>query len=105
MATKHDVDAALFLHTGKASGIKADDLARQLGCDVRLVRHLVTQLRLEGRAICGHPKTGYFIAQTNEELEETCAFLRTRALHSLTLESKLRHVPLVELLGQMRLKT
>ncbi len=105
MATKHDVDAALFLHTGKANGIKAEDLARQLNCEPRQVRLLVTELRLDGRGICGHPKTGYYIAETNEELEETCAFLRSRALHSLALESKLRHVPLVELLGQMRLKT
>ena len=105
MATKADVDAALFLHTGKASGIKAADLAKQLDCDPRQVRLLVTELRLEGRAVCGHPKTGYFIAATPEEVEETCAYLRTRALHSLALESKLRHVPLTELLGQMRLKT
>ncbi len=105
MTTEADMDAVLFLHTGRASGITAEQLARQLGCTKRRVRKLVSALRLEGRAICGTPEDGYYIAATPEELEETCAFLRARALHSLTLESKLRHVPLPELIGQLRLKT
>ena len=78
---------------------------RQLGCPARHVRSLVSELRLEGIAICGHPRTGYFIAATAEELLETCAFLRARAMHSLVLESRLRRIPLGELLGQMRVPT
>ncbi len=97
--------AALSLHPGRHNGIGARDLAQVLGLSMRELRAAISELRMEGIAVCGTPETGYFIAATPEELEETCAFLRDRALHSLTLESKLRHVPLPELLGQLRLKT
>ena len=92
-------------YTGATNGASASLLALSLQCDERAIRKLVTDLRAEGIAVCGHPKTGYFIAATPAELETTCQFLRSRAMHSLLLESKLRHVPLPELLGQMRLKT
>lgn len=97
--------AALAIRPGKANGIPGAELAQGLELSMRDVRHAISELRMEGIAICGHPHTGYFIAANPAELEETCAFLRDRALHSLTLESKLRHVPLPELLGQLRLKT
>lgn len=97
--------AALVIRPGKANGITGADLAQILELKEREVRHAISELRMEGIAVCGHPKTGYFIAANPAELEETCSFLRDRALHSLTLESKLRHVPLPELLGQLRLKT
>ena len=97
--------AALNAHIGRGRGIGAKDLAAQLSVSARDVRHAVTALRQDGIAVCGTPETGYYIAASAAELEETCQFLRQRALHSLTLESKLRHVPLPDLLGQMRLKT
>lgn len=106
MATRGDMLAVLAReHIGREHGIAAEPLALELGCEARHVRVLVTELREEGVAVCGHPRTGYYIAKTAEELEQTCQFLRRRALHSLVLESKLRHVPLPELLGQLRLKT
>jgi DNA-binding IclR family transcriptional regulator len=97
--------SVLMRHQGAATGITAAELALQTGITKRRVRSLVSKLRLDGTAVCGHPSTGYYIGVTPEEIERTCAFLRSRAMHSLTLESKLRHVPLPELLGQMRLKT
>lgn len=97
--------SALFGHQGAANGIKARELAQSLDLSTRELRFAISDLRMEGVAVCGRPKTGYFIAATPEELEATCAFLRNRAMHSLVLESKLRHVPLPELLGQLRLKT
>ena len=69
------------------------------------MRTLITELRLDGIAICGTPETGYYIAESAEELEDTCQFLRQRALHSLHLEACLRKLPLADLLGQMHLKT
>lgn len=101
--TRHDVLACLQRHIGHERGITAEALARELDAPARQIRHLVTELRLDGVAVCGHPKTGYFIAATPEELEETLKFLRSRALHSLVLESRLRRMPLLELLGQMKL--
>lgn len=97
--------AILEGHIGRDRGATVAALAQRLECNERLVRELVTELRLEGVAICGRPETGYFVAATADELEETCAFLRARAMHSLTIESRMRRVPLLDLLGQLRLKT
>lgn len=105
MATKDDLLAALSAHIGRDRGITAAHVAGRLNVPARQVRSLVTELREEGVAVCGHPRTGYFIAATAQELEETCQFLRCRALHSLTLESRLRRVPLADLLGQLHLLT
>lgn len=102
---KAHLAAYLQLHIGRNRGITAAAIAEALGCNERVVRLLVTELREDGVAVCGHPASGYFIAATPEELEETCEFLRSRAMHSLVLESRLRHVPLPDLIGQLRLKT
>ena len=102
---KHDVLVALQSHTGKRNGITAALLACELQINMRAVRQMITELREDGIAVCGHPADGYYIAANADELEETCNFLRQRALHSLTLESRLRHIPLPDLLGQMHLKT
>jgi len=105
MITKHDVLIKLQSHIGKNEGITAKALAGQLDAPMRQVRHLITDLRMEGHAVCGHPRDGYYIARTAEELEETLKFLRSRALHSLSIEAAMRKLSLLDLLGQMRLKS
>lgn len=90
-------------HIGAARGVTAARLAGRLDCPERHIRELVTQLRMDGTAICGVPRSGYYIAATADELEETCAFLRSRAMRSLVLESRLRRIPLPDLLGQLTL--
>ena len=97
--------AALSIRQGKLNGITGADLAQILELKEREIRHAISALREEGIAVCGHPREGYYIAATAEELEATCAFLRDRAMHSLLLESRLRKLPLRELLGQIRLGT
>jgi hypothetical protein len=89
-------------HLGAARGVRAYELAAAVGCAERELRHVISQLREQGVAVCGTPHTGYFVAQTAEELEDSCAFLRARAMHSLHLEARLRRVPLPALLGQLR---
>lgn len=96
---------ALSIRQGSANGIPCFEIAQMLEMPERTIRKAVADLRLEGIAICGKPDSGYYIAATAAELEETCNFLRARAMSSLLIESKLRHVPLPELLGQLRLKT
>jgi biotin operon repressor len=103
--TKTDLHVVLERHVGRERGVTAAALAQALGCAERTVRELITELRNDGRAVCGHPASGYFIAATAEEIEETCQFLRARAMHSLVLEAKLRRMPLADLVGQLRLKT
>ncbi len=105
MADKNQLLALLSRHIGEAAGITAEQITLAIGVPKRRVRTMVSELRLDGVAVCGHPRDGYYIASNSDEVERTCRFLRSRALHSLTLESKLRHVPLPDLLGQMRLKT
>lgn len=103
--SKTALQLVLERRIGRASGITAEQLAGVLGTNERTVRELITELRTDGVAVCGHPASGYFIAATREELEETCQFLRSRAMHSLVLEAKLRGLPLADLVGQLRLKT
>lgn len=105
MDIAHKVHLILQSHCGAGNGITAEHIAARCDINKRGVRTAVTQLRLEGVAVCGHPKTGYYIAANNEEIEQTCSFLRSRAMHSLTLESRLRKTTLPDLLGQLRIKT
>lgn len=96
---------ALMGRIGAEKGISGRDLAALVDIPERAVRDAVTALREEGIAVCARPSSGYFIAANAEELEECCAFLRERAMHSLRLESRLRKIPLVDLIGQLHLPT
>jgi biotin operon repressor len=95
----------LSRHIGSGNGISMRELAQQLDMLPRIVRQQISDLRDDGHAICGTPAEGYYIAETAAELQHTCEFLRSRAMHSLTLESKLRKIPLTDLLGQLHLPT
>lgn len=91
-------------HLGRDQGISARYLSAVLGLSPRKLRQLISRLRLEdGAAICGHPSTGYFMAQTADELELCCAFLRHRALHSLQLLSRMTRTSMPDLVGQLKL--
>lgn len=105
MKTQHDLMGILAAHIGRDRAASAATLALAMDMDARQVRKLVSALRLQGIAVCGHPRDGYYIAATPEELEETCQFLHSRSMHALTLESRLRKIPLTDLIGQMKLPT
>jgi len=105
MATSNQLLSLLTRHIGKGNGIGVKALATQLDTTERHVRTLTSELREDGHAVCGTPVDGYYIAATAEELQNTCEFLRSRAMHSLTLESRLRRIPLTDLLGQLHLPT
>ena len=112
MITADRVLDVLSRHVGAARGCSIEQLTYEVACtwpnsegDQRKVRKLVSELREAGIAICASPRTGYFIAATAGELEDCCKFLRSRAMHSLTLESRLRKIALGELLGQLRITT
>jgi biotin operon repressor len=92
----------LSRYRGAANGIHVEKLARNTGHSARKLRKLISDLRKEGAAICGKPDTGYFMAETAQELDEFCIkFLEARAMHSLTLSSRLRKIPLPVLAGQL----
>jgi predicted DNA-binding transcriptional regulator YafY len=89
-------------HRGHANGIHVEHLVARTGVPARELRRLISELRTEGAAICGRPETGYFVAETPEELNEFCIkYLEARAMHSLTLSSRLRKIRLPVLAGQL----
>ena len=102
---KTNVISVLSLRVGASKGIDARTLADICNISEREVRKAVSELREDGAAICARPSTGYFVASNAAELEECCQFLRSRAMHSLHLESRLRRIPLADLLGQLHLPT
>ena len=78
--------AELQLHNGRDEGIHVRDLVGRILNSVltseaaeRKVRELIQELRLEKYPVCGHPASGYYMAATKRELDETCAFLLARA--------------------------
>ena len=105
MSTTQNLIAALSAHIGQHKGVTAQHLAVLLGCPPRRVRQLVTEARLDGSAICGTPRDGYYFAETAEELTATIDFLKGRALCSLQLASRMSRVPMPDLLGQLHLPT
>lgn len=92
-------------HQGRTHGINASHLAAQTGISERSLRKLISDAREQGVAVVGTPETGYYVAETAEELEECCHFLRSRALHSLMLEARMRKITLPTLLGQLNLNS
>lgn len=92
----------LAAHRGAANGVHVARLEAATGVPARRLRSLISELRLEGVAVCGKPETGYLIAETSAEIEEFCAaYLEKRALHSLQLSSRLRGIALPVLAGQL----
>ena len=100
--------SALAAHVGEASGIHAEDLARVITGDggpaaQRRLRAAIEELRREGFQICGRPETGYFLADTEAELNRTCNFLYDRAMTGLAQVAAMKRVALPELRGQLQL--
>ncbi|HET8898427.1 MAG TPA: hypothetical protein VFN09_06640 [Rhodanobacteraceae bacterium] len=95
-------------HVGAKNGVSARRLVRIiLGIDSpmaeRCLRHVIVALREAGHPIAGTPATGYFLAETDAELEATCEFLYSRAMTTLTQVAALKRVALPDLRGQLRL--
>lgn len=105
------VQVILSLHIGKKNGICAKALADTcLGkaasqADLRHLRKVIQELREQGQHICAHPSTGYFIAATAEELDDTCEYLYERVLCSLKQISRMKKVSIPDIRGQLRLPT
>jgi hypothetical protein len=113
-------DVLAVLRTGRGAGMTIEELVqriwvRQLGdgrvkgtvsasATQRKVRDAVEQARREGKPICATPAHGYYLAETEAELSETIAFLRSRAMTSLTQIARLRRVSLPVLMGQLQIE-
>lgn len=102
---------ALRDHIGRANGVTGTALAREVigeeptRGDERIVRRLVVELRREGHHVCAHPASGYYLAESPEELADTIAFLRDRAMSSLEQIAAMKRVSVPDLFGQFKLQT
>lgn len=110
MMSQDQLLKTLANHIGKANGIHVKQLVMEItgdcqsnSADERMVRELVNRLRMEGHHVCGTPSSGYYMAQTEEELNETCHFLYERAMTSLRQVARMKDVTLPDLRGQLRL--
>lgn len=101
--TSSELLMILSRHRGAAAGIKCADLAVQAGIQERQVRKLISDLRFEGTAIVGTPETGYYMAESPEEIKQFTDFHFARARHSLGIISRVRGIAMPSLLGQLSL--
>lgn len=90
--------------SGSRNGMRGDLLAFALQLKPRDLRAVISELRERGEPVCGTPETGYFFASTADELRSTCAFLRSRAMHSLKREARMMKLSLPALLEQFPLE-
>jgi biotin operon repressor len=86
--TRHTLLAKLSY--GEKNGLDARTLADRLGTTERAIRKLVGELIAAGIPVCAHPDLGYFIANSEDEIESTCRFLRSRVEHTLDKIEALR---------------
>jgi len=95
-------------HPGMVNGITARDLVAKIcgfstGAGERHLRQIIEALRRQGHPIGAHPSHGYFMAETDAELDASCEFLYARAMTSLQQISAMKRVALPDLRGQLRL--
>lgn len=88
---------------GAANGMHLEEIICATLLSGRIVRRAIESLRLDGVHVCGLPETGYFIAETDEELDETIRWLTARAKKSLLQASRMRRIGIPALIGQMNL--
>ncbi|MEP7041884.1 MAG: hypothetical protein ABI843_02410 [Dokdonella sp.] len=95
-------------HVGAANALTARELVTCI-CGVttangeRRLRTVVEALRCAGHKVAAHPSTGYFLAETADELNTTCEFLFSRAMTSLRQVAAMKGAALPDLRGQLRL--
>lgn len=95
-------------HVGAANGLSARELVQAVcglstAAGERRLRSVIEALRSAGHPIAAHPSTGYFLACTETELDDTCEFLYARAMTSLRQIAALKRVAMPDLRGQLRL--
>lgn len=98
-AVKPGLLSILNSHVGRANAVRASELAKTLRWSLLNVAREVWGFKMIGLAICGDLKSGYYIAESADDLLEICSDMRSRALHALRMEARLRGVPCVDVLS------
>lgn len=99
-----------YKHRGHSKGATVRQLVAELTGEVspaleRQIRHMVVDLRKKGIPICACPSQGYYMAESEDELETTIENLRHRAITSLQQVAGLKRMALPDLMGQIGLDT
>ncbi|WP_126456705.1 hypothetical protein [Sulfuriflexus mobilis] len=109
---KSQVLHALSRHIGERHGVCGSVIVAEITGDwhknavaERQLRELIKELRLEGEHICGLPSTGYYMAETPEELERTCEFLYSRSESTWAQIAAMKRISVPDLRGQLHLPT
>ena len=94
-------------HVGADNGVCMRRLAVELvgdnadARDERQIRYAIVDLRENGHPVCAHPGAGYFYAENEVEVNQTCEFLLSRANHSLKQIAALKRKAVPDLRGQL----
>jgi predicted DNA-binding transcriptional regulator YafY len=93
----------LQAHKGRAKGIKCAALAAQAGITERQARKLISDLRFDGCAVVGTPESGYYLADSADEVTEFTEFHWHRIRHSMAIVSRVTKQSIPALMGQLSL--
>jgi hypothetical protein len=95
-------------HRGKDGAVSRLDLVKRVNAiypfspiGERRVRQTIKHLREQHGAWIGSRGRGYFMAQTNDEVQSIYGYYRGRALSELVSAAKILKKSLPELLGQL----
>ena len=72
----------------------------------RIIRSVVRELRREGMPICNRYGAGggYYLAASEDDIDDTCRVMHSRALASLEIERDLRRINVGALLQQLEIE-
>lgn len=73
---------AEILKSGEKNAMTGRELAQRCGVDIRTITDQIEKERRAGQPICARSRgenCGYFLAETQEELNEYCEAIRKRA--------------------------
>lgn len=71
-----------LLGTGSRNAKTGKELARMLDCNIRQVTEQIERERRAGKPICAsmNGMQGYYLAETQEDLQQYCAAIKRRAV-------------------------
>lgn len=97
-------------HQGKRRAVPLNAIAERMGMTVRAVKDLVQDLRLSFGVQIGASRDaeggGYYIVETEDESDESCAQMRAQAITMLRVYHQMKRgrLTLTELLQQIELE-
>ena len=83
-------------HKGRENAVKSKELERIFNIDGRSVRRFIHTMRKKGVPICSDSSVGYFYATTQDEINETIAFLNGIITKMSNAKSGLLNASLLE---------